>query len=206
MEAKQRTVGVILFPKFEVLDVFGPVEAFGILREHFKVTMVAEKAGAIVSAQGPSAIAEYSFANCPPLDIILVPGGIGTREGVKNDALIKGIAELAAKAEVATSVCTGAALLAQAGLLDGKRATTNKFAFQWVVEQGPRVNWVKSARWVEDGKFATSSGVSAGIDMALAVIAKLVGREIAEKAAARMEYEWHSDPANDPFAKIYGLA
>jgi transcriptional regulator GlxA family with amidase domain len=205
METRQRTVGLILFPGFELLDVFGPAEAFGMVPDRFKLVTVAAKAGAVASAQGPQAIAEHALGNCPPLDLILVPGGIGTREGVHDAALLGSIRALANQAEVATSVCTGAALLARAGVLDGKSATTNKWAFQWVVEQGPAVKWIKSARWVEDGKFVTSSGVSAGIDMALSVIARLAGREDAEKAAIRMEYEWHSDPANDPFAKIHKL-
>ncbi len=205
METKLRTVGAILFPGFELLDVFGPLEAFGMLPDRFKLAMVAAKAGPVASAQGPRAIAEYSLDSCSHLDLILVPGGIGTRELVNDAAMLKSIADFADKAEIVTSVCTGAAILARAGVLDGRSATTNKWAFQWVVTQGPAVNWIKSARWVEDGKFATSSGVSAGIDMALAVIAKLSGRADAEKAAVRMEYEWHSNPADDPFAKIRGL-
>jgi transcriptional regulator GlxA family with amidase domain len=104
------------------------------------------------------------------------------------------------------SVCTGSALLARAGLLDGIRATSNKRAFDWVVSQGPAVKWIGQARWVEDGKFATSSGVSAGIDMALAIIARVLGTETAEKDAIGMEYEWHRDAAWDPFAKIWGRA
>src|SRR6185295_16465540 len=106
---------------------------------------------------------------------------------------------------IVTSVCTGAALLARAGILDGRRATTNKFAFQWVVEQGPRVEWVREARWVEDGKFATSSGVSAGIDMALRVIERTASPEVADRIATAMEYERHRDPAWDPFAKLWNL-
>ncbi len=206
MEIKPRTVGVILFPGFELLDVFGPLEAFGMVPDRFKLAMVAEKAGPVASAQGPKALADYVLADCPHLDLILVPGGIGTRDGVNNAVFLQSIRELSDKAELTASVCTGSALLARAGVLDGKRATSNKSAFQWVVTQGPKVNWVKSARWVEHGKFVTSSGVSAGIDMALAIIAKLSSREDAEKAAVRMEYEWHSDPAHDPFAKIHGLA
>src|SRR5207247_3534776 len=94
---------------------------------------------------------------------------------------------------IVTSVCTGAALPARAGLLDGRRATTTKAFFQWVADQGPRVNWVKVARWVDDGKFVTSSGVSAGIDMALHVIARTHGREVSENVARAMEYDWHTD-------------
>jgi len=205
MEAMQKTVGVILFPGFELLDVFGPLEAFGMVPDRFKLTMAAHAAGPVASAQGPQALAEHSLANCPHLDLILVPGGIGTRDEVKHAALLNSLRELSDQAEITASVCTGSALLARAGVLDGRRATSNKWAFQWVVTQGPKVKWVARARWVEDGKFWTSSGVSAGIDMALAIIAKLSSRADAEQAAVRMEYEWHSDPANDPFAKVHGL-
>jgi transcriptional regulator GlxA family with amidase domain len=104
------------------------------------------------------------------------------------------------------SVCTGAALLARSGLLDNRRATTNKMNFAWVAGNGPKVNWIKEARWVEDGKFWTSSGISAGIDMALAVIAQISSSETADQVATRMEYDWHRDAHLDPFAKIHGLA
>jgi transcriptional regulator GlxA family with amidase domain len=136
---------------------------------------------------------------------MLVPGGIGTRCEVNNGSMLEWLRRRAAEAEIVTSVCTGAALLARAGLLDGRRATSNKLAFKWVTEQGPAVKWIKQARWVVDGKFATSSGVSAGIDMTLAVIARIVGAEAAERIAIRMEYDWHRDPSWDPFAKIHGL-
>ena len=101
-----------------------------------------------------------------------------------------------------TSVCTGSALLARAGLLDGIRATTNKLAFEWVASQSSRVNWQRQARWVEDGNIFTSSGVSAGIDMSLAVIARLVDQDTAEQTATWAEYDWHSDADWDPFAKL----
>jgi len=203
-----RTVGVVLFEGFQLLDVFGPCEAYGSrdLDSAFKLVMVAQQPGPVTSGQGPSAIAEYALGTAPHLDLILVPGGIGTRREVNNEALLEWLRDRADKAELVTSVCTGAALLARAGLLDGHRATTNKRAFAWVASQGPSVNWVELARWVEDGKFATSSGISAGIDMALALAARLVSPEAAERAAIRMEYEWHRDAAWDPFAKIHGLA
>ena len=106
------------------------------------------------------------------------------------------------------SVCSGSALLAKAGLLDGRRATSNKMFFQLARSQSDRVQWVTAARWVEDGPFATSSGVSAGTDMALAVIAKLYGRERAEQIAIQTEYSWHRDADRDPFAQYLdqGLA
>ena len=107
--------------------------------------------------------------------------------------------------EVDMTVCTGSALLAQAGLLDGRRATTNKMFFSWPESTWPAVRWVREARWVEDGKLWTSSGVSAGIDMALAVVQRLADEKTAELLATATEYEWHRDPAWDPFARVHGL-
>ena len=203
----QRTFGAVLFKGFELLDVFGPLEAWGMLamQGQCKVTTVAEHSGPVASAQGPEAVAEFGFNDCPQLDLILVPGGIGTREEVANPALLDWLKARATQAEAVTTVCTGTAILARTGLLDGRRATTNKRAFKWVTTNGEKVNWIREARWVEDGKFATSSGVSAGIDMALAVMARLYGAETAEQIAVAMEYEWHRDANWDPFAKIHGL-
>jgi transcriptional regulator GlxA family with amidase domain len=203
--ASQRTIGTILYPRFELLDVFGPLEAYGMLPDRFRIVVVAEKAGPVASNQGPTTIAEFGFDDSPQLDILLVPGGLGTREELDNPRLLSFLKARTAKAEYATSVCTGSALYARAGLLDGKRATSNKMVFAWVAEQGPAVKWVKEARWVEDGKMITSSGVSAGIDMTLALIAKLEGMPRAEQAAVWMEYEWHRDANWDPFAKIHKL-
>lgn len=201
----RRTLGVVLFPGFELLDVFGPLEAFGMLSETFAITMIAETAGPVASAQGPKALAEFGFADAPTLDIILVPGGIGTRTEIENRVLLDWLADRGKAAEITSSVCTGAALLAGAGLLDGRRATTNKMFFSWVADQRAQVTWVPQARWVEDGSFFTSSGVSAGIDMALTIIAQITGTEIAANVARAMEYEWHRDATWDPFAKIWGL-
>lgn len=200
-----KLLGVVLFPEFELLDVFGPVEMFGNLKGMLDVTMVAEKRGPVVSAQGPSVVADHGFDDCPPLDLILVPGGMGTRAEIDNPVMLKWLRRRVAEAETAMTVCTGTALFARAGLLDGRRATTNKMLFQWVAEQGPKVQWVKEARWVEDGKFVTASGVSAGMDMALAVISRLNGPEMSQTLAIGTEYEWHQDPSWDPFAKIHGL-
>jgi transcriptional regulator GlxA family with amidase domain len=204
-EGTVKRLGVVLYPGFELLDVFGPVEMFGNLTGVVEVKMVAAQAGPVMSAQGPSVVAEHSFGDCPHLDLILVPGGIGTRDAIDDPTLLEWLAERARAAEIAMTVCTGTALFARAGVLDGRRATTNKMMFHWVAEQGPNVQWVKEARWVEDGKFVTSSGVSAGIDMALAVIARLSGPDMSKVLATATEYEWHQDAAWDPFAKIHGL-
>lgn len=201
----KRTLGVLLFPGFELLDVFGPLEMFGLLRGLINIVMVAETAGPVASAAGPLALATAGFDDSSRLDLLLVPGGFGTRKEVSNQALLSWLASAAADSEVVASVCTGSALLAKAGLLDGRRATTNKMAFAWVAEQGPRVRWIKQARWVDDGDRLTSSGVSAGMDMSLALIARLYGSEIAERVAQGAEYDWHRDPTWDPFAALYGL-
>jgi transcriptional regulator GlxA family with amidase domain len=201
----QKTVGVLLFPEFELLDVFGPLEVFGHAKDWFRIVTVAERPGPVASAQGPRAMADHGFADCPAIDILLVPGGLGTRREVDNAALVDWIARQARGAETTTSVCTGAALLARAGVLDGRRATSNKRAFGWVAGQGPKVNWVRQARWVDDGNVVTSSGVSAGIDMALHLIGRIAGPAVRDDIATRMEYEWHSDAADDPFAKVWGV-
>ncbi|PYN15793.1 MAG: hypothetical protein DME05_10615 [Candidatus Rokuibacteriota bacterium] len=110
------------------------------------------------------------------------------------------LAQASRRARITTTVCTGSALLARTGLLDGRPATSNKIAWDWVTQQGPRVLWKRKARWVDDGDVLTSSGVSAGIDMALSLIARLHGREMALTSARNMEYVWHESPEDDPFA------
>jgi transcriptional regulator GlxA family with amidase domain len=203
--AKPKTLGALLFPDFELLDLCGPLEMFGHLKGVVDVVTVAERKGPVQSTQGPEIVAGFALDDCPPLDLLLVPGGFGTRGEVENERLIAWLAERVRSTEITTSVCTGSALLARAGVLDGRRATTNTRVFDWVASMGPRVQWVKQARWVEDGKFYTSSGVSAGIDMALAVIARIAGPEVSEQLAIGTEYEWHRDSSWDPFAVIHGL-
>jgi transcriptional regulator GlxA family with amidase domain len=204
-ESQTRTLGVVLFPDFELLDVFGPVEMFGNMKGLVDIIIVAERTGAVRSAQGPSVNADHAFDDCPRLDLVLVPGGVGTYAEVGNRALIDWLRRRVPEAEIVMTVCSGTALLARTGVLDGRRATTNKMLFHSIASEGPRVEWVKEARWVEDGKFFTSSGVSAGIDMALAVIERLSGTQMSEALALGTEYDWHRDPAWDPFAKAHGL-
>ena len=204
-EPRPRRLGAIFYPGFEVLDTFGPLEMFGNLQGLIEIVPIAERAGPVTSAQGPSVVAAHGFADAPPCDLLLIPGGIGTRTEVDNPVMLDWLRAVVPRAEVMMTVCTGTALPARAGLLDGRRATTNKMFFQWVADQGPRVQWVRAARWVEDGPFVTSSGVSAGIDMALAVIARLVSPEVSDNLAIATEYDWHRDADWDPFAKIHGL-
>lgn len=205
MSDAKKTLGTLLFPGFELLDVFGPLELFGHLKERLTLVLVGPAAGAVKSAQGPEAVAEFGLDDAPPLDLVLVPGGIGTRTAVDDVPLIDWIRTRAASAEIVMSVCTGAAMIARAGILDGRRATTNKRAFAWVESQGPKVEWVRRARWVHDGNVYTSAGVSAGMDMTLAVVADLYGQRASEELALVAEYEAHRDPSWDPFAARHGL-
>jgi transcriptional regulator GlxA family with amidase domain len=210
MEASSvRQVAVVLFEGFTVLDVYGPVQVFatagerqpdGSFRRFFQVVTVAKAAGPVTSNEGPKSVADYSFAEMPECDLFLIPGGLGTRRMVDDEAFLALIAEVSVKTPLTATVCTGAALLARTGLLDGRPATSNKLAWPWVQQQGGRVSWVRKARWVDDTDIVTSSGISAGIDMALALVARLHGRDAAENAARVMEYVWNDDPANDPFA------
>ena len=199
------TLGVVLFEGFELLDVFGPLEMFGLAADHFEIRLISQHGGVVASRQGPKSVSDDSFESAPAIDVVLVPGGIGTRREVDNPVLLDWLQQRAQQAELVTSVCTGSALLAKAGVLDGLRATTNKLAFTWAASQSAKVQWQQQARWVEDRKFFTSSGVSAGIDMSLAVIAKLVSHQAAEQAANFAEYDWHRDADWDPFAALHGL-
>ena len=208
-EGPARRVAVVLFEGFTVLDVYGPVQAFASVRlprpdgtwhRLFEIVTVAEKAGPVKSGEGPTTHADYAFADVPAFDVLLVPGGFGTRQAVNNTSLLLALTAASRAASVTTTVCTGSALLARTGLMDNRPATSNKIAWDWVVQQGPRVRWQRAARWVDDGDLVTSSGVSAGMDMALSVVARLHGVDMARQAARFMEYVWHEDPGADPFA------
>jgi putative intracellular protease/amidase len=201
----KKIVGVVLYPDFEVLDVYGPIEMWGYVPD-FQVVTIAQTAGAVKSFQGVSAIADFSFETAPKVDILMVPGGLGTFKELENEALLAYIRKVDETSMLTTSVCTGSALLAKAGVLDGRKATTNKTYFNRMVPNGPKVLWQGHARWVEDGKYVTSSGVSAGTDMALAVAARFHGKAAATQLAKSLEYQWNDDPDNDPFAVAFGVS
>lgn len=203
--AQSRRLGVLIFPGFELLDAYGPLEMWGNLRGKIEIVMVATEAGPVASAQGPKTVADFSLADCPKLDLILVPGGVGAIQMSGNAEALDWLRQRSAEAEITMSVCNGASILAASGLLDGRRATTNKAYWGLATAPGPNVDWVKQARWVDAGDIVTSSGVSAGIDMSLHVIERLFGENTATRLADMTEYEWHRDPTWDPFAKMHGL-
>lgn len=200
----QRTLGALVFPGFQILDLWGPLEMLGDCAPAIRPVLVASDHGPIASAQGPRVVPDHAFDDAPRLDLLLIPGGnVGLSKS--DETTLSFIRERALDAEIVMSVCNGADLLAQTGLLDGRRATTNKSLFRDISASHRKVHWVTRARWVEDGKFSTSSGVSAGIDMALAVIAKLAGERAANTVARYTEYDRHRDPDWDPFADLNGL-
>lgn len=204
METKTQPlkIGAVIFPDFELLDIYGPIELLGMLGDRVSITMLAEQVGEIKSNQGPKGVSDIPLADASKLDILLVPGGWGTRAGVQSVPFLKLLRKKAEESRFVASICTGSALLAKAGILDGKKATSNKMAFDWVETQGPKVNWIREARWVEDGKYFTSSGVSAGMDMTLGLIQRIFDRNTALQVARYAEYSWHEDSSDDPFASL----
>lgn len=207
MDNQTLTVGAIVYPGFEMLDLFGPLEMYSMLgSERVNIVTVAEHIGPIATAigmdiaSGPKVLAEQDFETAPELDVLLIPGGFGTRPELENAQMLEFLRVRSERAQIVSSVCTGSALLAQAGLLDGHRATSNKQLFALSSQITDAVEWVEAARWVESGKFWTSSGVSAGMDMTLAIIAQLAGEEAAVFASKAAEYTWHRDADDDPFA------
>lgn len=197
--SRSRKLGAILFEGFELLDFYGPLEMFGCLGPDLEISTVAEKTGPLRSSAGPATVAEYSFDDAPTFDLYLVPGGLGVLAQQDNPVMLDYLRRASSSAERFMTVCNGAALAASAGILDGRRATTNKIFFDMVEARSDRVDWVEQARWVEDGPIVTASGVSAGTDMALTVIASLYGPARAEAVAVLTEYSWQRDAATDPF-------
>ncbi|MEM7238181.1 MAG: DJ-1/PfpI family protein [Pseudomonadota bacterium] len=195
-----RTIATLIFPQFELLDVYGPLEMFGMFPDDFRLIMVAAGDAPVASTQGPRTAVDARLDENPRAEMLLVPGGTGARRAAVDPEILAWLTRSIPGAELVTSVCTGSNVLAATGLLDGMRATTNKLAFELGARFGPNVDWQPRARWVEDGKFITASGVSAGIDMSLAVIAKLLGPEAAADAALWAEYTPNTDPGHDPFA------
>lgn len=196
------TVGILLFDDVELLDFTGPYEVFAVAGSvsagGFTVVTVAERADPaqpIVTRNGLKVIPDYALADAPPLDILVVPGGQGTRREVTNMHLIRWIRDRAAAATLATSVCTGAFLLAETGILTGKTATTHWASVQRLRDSYRWITVRDDARVVDEGEIVTSAGVSAGIDMALYVVGRLRGTAIAAETARQMEYDHYTPDA-----------
>ena len=194
----RKQVGIVVFENVEVLDFCGPFEVFSVTRLNeekrreepspFNVFLLAESTSPIVATGGMKVLPDYDLDSCPHIDILVVPGGWGTRREMGNERLLRWIAARSRQVEILTSVCTGALLLGKAGLLDGKRATTHWRSLDWMQELFPKVTVEKRLHFVEEGALFTSAGISAGIDMSLKVVARHCGEAIARATARHMEY------------------
>src|SRR4029077_5858810 len=200
---ERRRVGILVFDDVEVLDFCGPFEVFSVTRldeerrreepSPFEVLLIAERTGPVVTTGGMKVMPDHTLESCPPLDILVVPGGWGARAEMKNARLVAGIKERAQQVETLTSVCTGSMLLGQAGLLDGRHATTHWRSLQWMRDSFPAVTVEEKLHVVEDGHVLTSAGISAGIDMALRVVARYHGEVVARDTARNMESRYPDD-------------
>jgi transcriptional regulator GlxA family with amidase domain len=213
-----QTVGILLFPDVEILDFFGPFHVFSRAalppltegepeRWLFTVIGIAETADLITSRAGPSlgghgrglmVQPHYTLDDHPPLDIVVVPGGPGTWPVHENLVVLDWIAAQHQAGALTTSVCTGAFLLGAVGLLDGKRATTHWLFTEQLRQQRPGTQVLSDARVVDEDQIVTSAGVSAGIDMALHVVARLHGEQIANRTARFMDYDWTAASGKQP--------
>ncbi|KAI3394949.1 hypothetical protein diail_2056 [Diaporthe ilicicola] len=224
---KPVSFGVVVFPAFQPLDLFGPLDVLSLLSRSNRMNLyiIAETLEPVSTKQlpvtgddntqppptqspgfGASILPTHSFATAPALDVLLVPGGQGTRaQSPAISGAVEFIRERYHSLQYLITVCTGSGLAARSGVLDGKRATTNKMAWESIVALRPQVDWVHRARWVNDGNVWTSSGISAGIDVMFAWIADVYGADVAKDIADRMEYTRVTDPDHDPFADLYGL-
>nr|WP_312216956.1 DJ-1/PfpI family protein [Clostridioides sp.] len=190
-------VNILLFNDFESLDAIGPVSVFGRIND-YNLQYFSIGGQNVTSKQGIE-INTKSVSEIDQTGILLIPGGQGTRDLVNDNTFISNLTLLAEKSKYCLSVCTGSALLAKTNLLNNKKATSNKLPFEWVKSNGEYVKWISDARWVVDGKFYTSSGVSAGIDMCLGFISDVFNKELAIDIANKIEYIWNSNKENDPF-------
>ena len=215
-------IGILVFKDFEPLDVWGFVEAFAISRfigtgygspppYPFEIVLISDEVKPANNARPPGSVKSLNGPSVAPdlyrdealgqsFTLLMIPGGKGAFELLANpdaaavEALLAWVRAMDKNVRLMTSVCTGAAVLARAGLLDGRRAATNHNAFADVTPFGPKVLWDNVARWVDDDHYVTSAGVSAGTDMAFHLVSRLAGRAVAETAAIGAEYDWRRDP------------
>jgi transcriptional regulator GlxA family with amidase domain len=198
-----RNLAILIFDDVEVLDFCGPFEVFSVANRFpdppaFHIVTVAEKPGPVLTRGGLSVNPPHRLSDCPQADLLLVPGGQGTHKEMHNPALIDWIRHVAEKAERVLSVCTGALLLAKAGLLDGLEATTHHGAIDLLRQTAPKTTVHADRRFVDNGQVVWSVGIAAGIDMSLHVVGRLLGQEVAEKTAGQMEYPWQPVPFGHP--------
>ncbi|KAF9014763.1 class I glutamine amidotransferase-like protein [Hymenopellis radicata] len=209
--------GVVVFPGFQALDVFGPLDALNnfSFSNNIQLSIVAPSLDPVstethlnVNATcAQSIVPTHTFDNPPGnLDVLIVPGGFGCHNNDPSTlAIVDYVKAAYPSLKYLITVCTGATIAARTGVLDGRRATSNKMHWEWTTSQGPKVKWVTHARWVVDGNIWTAAGVSAGTDVMLAFMEHVYGAKDAESVADMMEYERPTDSTKEPFATKFGL-
>ena len=200
MTTPQRTVALLLFPDVEVLDFAGPFEVFSLAATEaspspFRVITVAATHGSLKAVGGLQVTPDCDLDDCPPPDILLIPGGQGSRQAMKDVKIMAWLSRQARDAEIVASFCTGALLLGTLGLLDGLRATTHWTAMAELRATSSRIDVQPQARFVDNGKILTSAGISAGIDMSLYLVDRLCGRALVDRVVAEMQYDWRMKEA-----------
>ena len=190
----KRNLAILIFDDVEVLDFAAPFEVFSVTSElnnyePFNVFLVAETKRKYQAVNGLQVVPNYEISNCPSPHILVLPGGVGTRTQMNNQELIAWIKKISEEAELLMSVCTGARLLAKAGLLDGLEITTHHQAYDELRQLVPTASVNERKRYIDQDKILTTGGISAGIDGSLYVVDKLLGQEIARKTAIYLEYD-----------------
>lgn len=188
-----KRIALILFPDVEVLDFAGPFEVFAVTNELsggqvFDISIVAPEPGPVRARNGLTIIPDCTLETCPPAEIIVLPGGRGSRELLQQPAILAWLQARAAAAEIVFSICTGSLVLAKAGLLDGLTITTHHSAMDLLRDLAPNSTVDPSRRFHDNGKFVTAAGISAGIDAALHLVKRLLGPEAAAHTGREMEY------------------
>ena len=193
-------LGIFIFNNIEVLDYCGPFEVLNVIRldeekrfktdSPFDVKLIAPSEDVVITRGGMKVLPDYSFDNCPKLDIIIIPGGLGTRELMYDKTVLEFVKEKAREVELLTSVCTGSLILANAGLLEGVESTTHWKSLDRMEDEFKNVKVNKTKHFVEDGNIITSAGISAGIDMALYIVKRYFGETVSRNTAKYMEYPY----------------
>lgn len=191
----KRNIAIFIFDDVEVLDFAGPFEVFSVTSElnnyePFNVYTLAEKPGAVTTVNGLSVNPKYCFLDCPRPDIFIIPGGVGSRAAAHSIHVLEWVKASFEQAEITFSICSGARILARCGLLGGLEATTHHEVIEELRELAPTAIVRENVRFIDHGRIMTSAGISAGIDLSLHVVSKLLGEAIARKTARYMEYDW----------------
>ena len=213
-------LGIVIYPGFALLDIAGPLQFFNQLSgfKPFELSILAKTMDPVSTKPpenpnirnqfpfiGESMLPTHTFDSPPTMDILLIPGGLGAYDTTIFNEVASFVKIQYPTLKYLLSICTGSTMIAAAGILDGRRATSNKYVWSLAVAH-KTVNWVPKARWVVDGNIWSSSGVAAGMDMIYAFISTLFSPDLAKKIADMMEYEPHTDPEWDPFCEIWHVS